>query len=173
MKKIINTILHRFKEDSLTKRSGLVDRNVGYKGLKEIKDCLVFWQADPESEQWIAELNRQMPGVRLDKLCFVPTGVEFLETDDMVTFRNEELGFGGKIQNERLHTVLSRNHDLLLDLTPISNAMIQYVLTTSQACCIAGMKKEGGVADIIVDGVKQPVEFIKELTKILAEINKY
>ncbi len=45
MKKIINNILYRFKEDSLAKRTELVGRTISYKELKEIKTCLVFYTA--------------------------------------------------------------------------------------------------------------------------------
>lgn len=173
MKKIINSILHRFKEDSLTKRTELVDRTVEYKELKDIKTGLVFWAEEPESSLLLKKLVQKMPGVKFDKLCFVPAGVELLETDDMVVLRNEDLAFGGKILNDRLHTVLARKYDLLMDFTSVSSAMIQYVLTTSQAACIVGMKKEGGSADIVVDGVRGPMEFIDRLTEILAQIKKY
>ena len=173
MKNIINSILQRFKEGALARRTGLSNRTVAYKGLEEIETCLVLWQATSEPSSWVEELKKRMPGVKLDKLCFVPAEAELLTTNDVVTFREEELGFGGRILNDRLLAVLAHKYDLLLDFTSVSNVMIQYVLTNSQAHCIVGMKKAGGKADIIVDGVKGPLEFIDGLIKVLAEINKY
>lgn len=173
MKKIINNILHRFKEDSLAKRKELKDRKVEYKGLKDIHTCLVFWIAGEEDKGALKNLYEQMKHVEFDKLCFVKEGAEFLEADNVVTLRNEDLGFGGKIQNERLYSLLSREYDLLIDLTGTSNVMINYVLTNSQAACIAAMKKEGGTADFIVDGVAGQKEFIDRLIELLAQINKY
>lgn len=170
MKKIINNILHRFKEDSLARRTEGVDRKLEYKTLPEIKTGLVFWMAGQEEKKWMRLLEERMKGVKFDKLCFVPDDTEVLETDDMVTLRNQELGFGGKIQNERLHDLLSRKYDLLIDFTPVANAMINYVLSNSRAHCITGMKKEGAVADITLDGSASPVEFINNLTKVLSEI---
>lgn len=173
MKKIINNILHRFKEDSLAKRKDLSDRIIEYKDLKEIRRGLVFWTAEDGQSAWQKRLSVRMKEVKFDKLCFVPSGTEMLETDDMVTLCNEDLGFGGKIQNDRLHDILAKKYDLLIDLTSSSNVLINYVLTNSQAHCIAGMRKEGSVADIILDEVAGPADFIDKLSDILAEINKY
>lgn len=173
MKKIINNILHRFKEDSLSKRTDLVDRTLSYKELKEITTCLLFYTAGAEPEACFEILKERMPGVRFRKLCFVPSGVEITGTDDLVTFRNEELGFGGKIQNDPLYKELSKEYDLLLDLTVASNALTQYVLNNSRAHCIVGMKQEGTIADIVIDGVKGPEEFAIKLTELLAEINRF
>jgi len=173
MKKIINNILHRFKEDSLARRTDSVDRILFYKQLKEIKTCLLFYTAGTEPKESFEVLRRKMPGVKFGRLCFVPSGTEVAETGDMVTFRNEELGFGGKIQNSRLHDLLSIEYDLLVDFTTLSNAMTQYVLTNSRAHCIVGRKKEGVIADIIIDGVNEALDFANELTGLLAEINRY
>ncbi len=108
MKKIINNILYRFKEDSLAKRTELVGRTISYKELKEIKTCLVFYTAGEEPQAGIEILKKKMPGVKFVKLCFVPAGIEVTESDNLVVFRYEELGFGGKIQNERLYKELSK-----------------------------------------------------------------
>lgn len=173
MKKIINNILHRFKEDSLSRRTELVDRTLAYKELKEIRTCLLFYTAGAEPQAGFEILKKKMPEVKFRKLGFVPSGVEVGEADDLVTFRNEELGFGGRIQNDHLYKELSREYDLLVDFTALSNAMTQYVLTNSKAHCIIGMKKEGTIADIIIDEVKEPQEFAIKLTGLLAEIKRY
>lgn len=173
MKKIINNILHRFKEDSLAKRTELVDRALVYKELKEIRTCLLFYTAGAEPQASFEILKKKMPEVNFRKLCFDLSGVEMAEADDVVVFRKEELGFGGKIQNEHLYKELSREYDLLVDFTTLSNAMTQYVLTNSKAHCIIGMKKEGAIADIMVDEVKEPQEFAIKLTGLLAEIKRY
>ena len=172
MKKIITNILHRFKEDSLSKRVDGGERKVEYKEKKEIKKCLVFWTAGDGQELWLKKTIACFPGVKIEKLCFVPAGVELLETDDMVSMRNEELGFGGKIQNPHLHHILAQKYDLLLDLNVVSNALINYVLTNSQASCIMAMKKENGIADVVIDGVSEPLEFIERASELLSEIKK-
>lgn len=173
MKKIINNILHRLKEDSLAKHLEQVHRNVEYKELKEIKKCLLFWTAHPDEQSWMKYLRERFAHTKFEKLCFIPNGTEILETEDMVTLRNEDLGFGGKIQNDRLMAVLMKKYDLLIDLTTDSNVLINYVLAHTQATCVAGMKKEGGVADLIIDGVSTPLEFIDKLTELLSKINRY
>ena len=173
MKKIINNILHRFKEDLLSKRKGLVDRTVMYKSLKELKTCLVFWTAGSDIQSYSKALKNNLQEVKLDQLCYVPAGAEMLETDNIVTLRDEDLGFGGKIQNERLYTVLANEYDLLIDLTVKCNTMVRYVLTNNHACCIVGMKREGEKADILVDGVESPIDFIEKLRGLLADIKRY
>lgn len=173
MKKIIDNILHRWKEDALVKRTGAVARNASYKELKEIKSCLVFWTAENGKNIWFNKLQESFKGVKIDKLCFLPAGVEMLETDDMVMLRNEDLKFKGVIENQHLLALLREKYDLLIDFTANSNALINYVLTNTHAACIVSMKKESSEADIVIDGVAGPVEFIEQLTGILSAIKKY
>ena len=109
MKKILNNLLHRLKEDSLNKRVGNSTREVEYKEKREIKTCLVFWSADTDQNKWFRKLESDFAGVKMDKLCFIPDGIEMLETDDLVAVRNADLGFGGKIRNGRLIAMLGCN----------------------------------------------------------------
>lgn len=173
MKKILNNILYRFKEDSLYKHKELTNRKIEYKNIREIKTGIVFWTAGGDIEEWCKHLSKHFKEVKFDRLCFVPSGTEILETDHMVALRNEDLGFGGKIQNKRLHELLTKKYDLFIDLTTVSNALVQYVLGNTQAGCIVGMKKEGKMADIVVDGVFETIEFIDQLADLLAEIKTY
>ncbi|MEG0795580.1 MAG: hypothetical protein RR397_03585 [Odoribacter sp.] len=173
MKKIINNILHRFKEDSLSKRNEAVERIVEYQSLKDIKTCLIFWVADANQNEWLRQFIQHFPNVKINKLCFISSGVEMLVTDDIVVMHNEDLGFGGKIQNDSLLAMLKERYDLFVDLTTVSNAMIDYVLLNSQAKCIVGMKKEGARADITIDSVSGQLEFIDKLAEILVKVNKY
>lgn len=173
MKKILNNLLHRLKEDSLNKRVGNRTREVEYKEKEEIKTCLVFWSADTDQNKWLRKLESDFAGVRIDKLCFIPDGIEMPETRDLVAMRNADLGFGGKIQNERLITMLGRKYDLFIDLNKETTALIKFVLQHTQASCIVGMKKEGGVADIVIDEVTEPFDLINKLNVILSGINKY
>lgn len=173
MKKILNNILHRFKEDSLARRGGITERSLEYKELKDLKRILVFWVASSDCREWQKKIRSSLKQVEMDKLCFVPTGVEMLESDDMVTLRNEDIGFGGKVQNERLLDLLNQKYDLVIDLTETSNTLINYVLMNSRAACIVGMKKEGGVADIVINGATQPMDFINKLIEVLSGINAY
>lgn len=173
MKKIITNIIHRFKEDSLLKRVNRTGRKVEYKDKKEIKKCLVFWTMAPEQELWLEKTVVCFPGVKIDKLCFIPTGAGEVKTEGMVSMRKEDLGFGGKIQNPHLHHLLTQKYDLLLDLNLTSNALINYVLTNSQASCIMAMKKENGIADVVINGVSEPLQFIERASEMLAETNTY
>ena len=163
MKKILNNLLHRLKEDSLNKRVGNSTREVEYKEKREIKTCLVFWSADTDQNKWFRKLESDFAGVKMDKLCFIPDGIEMLETDDLVAVRNADLGFGGKI----------RNGHLFIDLNKETTALIKFVLQHTQASCIVGMKKEGGVADIVIDEVTEPFGLVNKLNVILSGINKY
>ena len=111
--------------------------------------------------------------VKMDKLCFIPDGIEMLETDDLVAVRNADLGFGGKIRNGRLIAMLGCKYDLFIDLNKETTALIKFVLQHTQASCIVGMKKEGGVADIVIDEVTEPFGLVNKLNVILSGINKY
>ena len=173
MKKILNNLLHRLKEDSLNKRVGNSTREVEYKEKREIKTCLVFWSADTDQNKWFRKLESDFAGVKMDKLCFIPDGIEMLETDDLVAVRNADLGFGGKIRNGRLIAMLGCKYDLFIDLNKETTALIKFVLQHTQASCIVGMKKEGGVADIVIDEVTEPFGLVNKLNVILSGINKY
>ena len=173
MKKIFNNILHRIKEDSLSKRKDLATRDVEYHELKDIKKYLVFWTADAEQDNWLKRLAEIFREAKMDKLCFVAADGEMRESTDQVIMKKEDLGFGGKIQNERLLELLERHYDLLIDLTPSSSVLGNYVLTNSRAKCIIGMKKDGGVGDLIIDGASGQMDFIEKLKTVLSEIKKY
>lgn len=173
MKKILNNILHRFKEDSLAKRKGTTTRPLEYKELKDLKKVLVLWTASPECIGWQKKLTESLKHVEIDKVCYIPQGTNMLETDDLVALRNEDIGFGGKIQNERVVDLMNREYDLAIDLTEVSNTLINYVLMNSKAACIVGMKKEGGVADIVIDGPAQPIDLISKLIEVLSGINAF
>ena len=54
MKKILNNLLHRLKEDSLNKRVGNSTREVEYKEKREIKTCL---ECRYRSEQMVPEIG--------------------------------------------------------------------------------------------------------------------
>lgn len=173
MKKIINNILHRFKEDSLAKRTGLVNRVLEYPERQDIKKCLVFWMENPEAANWLKALSATFQNVKIDKLCFVPDEWEGEAEGDFVIMKNEDLGFGGKIQNERLLEILECPYDLMIDLSTETTVMGDYVLSNNRAKCIATMKKENAKGDLIIDGVRNPVDFIEKLNNFLSEIKKY
>ena len=154
MKKILNNLLHRLS-------------------LHDALPILVFWSADTDQNKWFRKLESDFAGVKMDKLCFIPDGIEMLETDDLVAVRNADLGFGGKIRNGRLIAMLGCKYDLFIDLNKETTALIKFVLQHTQASCIVGMKKEGGVADIVIDEVTEPFGLVNKLNVILSGINKY
>lgn len=133
----------------------------------------MFWSADTDQNKWFRKLESDFAGVKMDKLCFIPDGIEMLETDDLVAVRNADLGFGGKIRNGRLIAMLGCKYDLFIDLNKETTALIKFVLQHTQASCIVGMKKEGGVADIVIDEVTEPFGLVNKLNVILSGINKY
>lgn len=169
MKKIINHLIHRIKEGSLPKSGGREERKIGYRELTVIKSVLVCWMAHEDQGLWLKTITEKFRSMKIDKLCFLAeNGV--MPGFDAVIVRKEDLGFGGRIQNDALHGILERKYDLLIDLTAEESAMVNYVLEQSQASCKASMKKNGFQADLIVDGVNQPLEFVGQLVKILSEI---
>lgn len=171
--KIIDNILHRIKEDSLSKKTDITGRVLEYQELATIKTCLVFWVADHEQSVWLKKLTDKLKGVKTDKLCFIPKGFEEITSADIISIRNEDLGFGGKIQNDRLPAVIAKEYDLLIDLSTLSNGLIVHCLTNSRAHCKVGMKKEGFEADIIIDEISDPLVFIDKLFELLSKLKKY
>ncbi|MDE7074960.1 MAG: hypothetical protein K2O69_07970 [Odoribacter sp.] len=173
MKKIISNLLHRFKEDSLAKRTGLVNRVSEYPEREGIKKCLVFWMENPEAANWLKALSATFKDVKIDKLCFVADDWEGEEKDGVVVLKSADLGFGGKIQNAHVLEILERPYDLLVDLTAESTVMGDYVLSNNQAKCIATMKKENAKGDLIIAGSRNPIDFIEKLNNFLSEVKKY
>lgn len=176
MKQIINKLLHRVKVNSLEKKEDLQDRSLVYKSWNDIKTILLFWVAEPGKENFVArDLLQQLKKsqMKVDSLCFVMKGAEILQTDDMVYVQNEDLGFGGKIQNNRLLEMLAVQYDLLIDLSQDSNSMMDYILRNSRAMCKVGMKKEGFEADIIIDGANTLEDFVQKLVPVLSGLKSY
>ncbi len=138
-----------------------------------MRSGLIFWTAEEGTAEWQRELTGRWEGIRFDRLCFVPDGAESPEGGDVVRLCRSDLGFGGKIRNERLQDLLAREYDLLIDLNKSAIPVINYVLANSRAHLIAGWKKEGGIADIRVVGAEEPRLFLNELSKILSEIKKF
>lgn len=172
MKKNVSNLLHRFREMALRKRIR-EGRFVKYKSLKEMKSGLLFWTADGNDLDWEDNLMRKgWEGIHFDRLCFVPDGVECTVGQEVVRLCRKDFGLGGKIRNERLKEILSREYDLLIDLNPSSSPIINYVIANSHSRLVAGWGKVGGIADLRVAGVEKPGLFLDGLNKILSEIKE-
>ena len=70
MKKILNNLLHRLKEDSLNKRVGNSTREVEYKEKRGDKNLSGVLECRYRSEQMVPEVESDFAGVKMDKLCF-------------------------------------------------------------------------------------------------------
>lgn len=172
MKQIIHKFFHRMKEDSL-KKTGERKRVKEYPEIASVKSCLVVWSAKETQEEHLKHLERKLPQVKLDKICFLPEGYETVQSDNVTYVKDEELGFGGKILNERLPQLLDKDYDLLVDMSEGANVMVEYILKNSLAKCKVGMKKESFEADLILDGVSGVSDFIDKLFEVLAKIKRY
>ncbi len=168
--KMIDNMLTRMKEKALAKTITDRRREVEYKNLSDVKSCLVCWTANANQLVWLKTLKSKMKDVEIERLCYISQGYEMIESDDMVCVRNENLGFGGKIQNDRLQAILAKKYDMLIDLSVKSNVMINYMVTTSQAKCKIGMKREGIDTDIVIDGGLEPLLFIENMFEILSRL---
>lgn len=173
MKQIIHKIFHRMKEDSLVKKTAERRRIKEYPGTGALKSCLVVWCANDRQTDYLIQLEKKLPGIKLDKICFLPEGYQALQLDCVTYVKSEELGFGGKILNEQLPALLDKEFDLLVDLSEGPNVMIEYILKNSLAKCKVGMKKENFEADLMLDGVAGVPEFIDKLFEVLAKLKKY
>lgn len=174
MKKILDCIIHKLKENALKRRKSMSNRVVEYKPLGEIRNVLFFWTAGEEEETWQKQLVAHWKNVKVDKLCFVPVGIEVPEKEGTIVLKKDDLSFGGNVRNGRLHGILEKKYDLLVNLTSEGNALVDYVLMNTHAHCIVGRKREGAVADItIADEGNDKGQFITKLIRILSDINKY
>lgn len=175
MKQIINRILHRVKENSLSKRTELQDRKMAYKNLSDVRSCLVFWVAEVGADTtYVRTLVKQLDkNMKVARLCFIMENVDILQTDDTVYVKNTDLGFGGKIQHAELLKMLQEPYDMLLDLSVVTNPLIEYILKNSQAMCKVGMKHEGFEADIVVSGVDKPEALVESLYPLLSKLTSY
>lgn len=173
MKKIINNILHRIKEDSLSRRKETAVRKAVYKELKSVKSALVIWSVCGDQADWLKKLADNFREVKFDKLCFMPAKEEFSAPADALVLRKEDLGFGGKISNEGLPAILAKPYDLLIDFSTEGNTILNYVALNSKAMCKVGMEHEGGEYDLIIQGVAKPLVFIDRLKEVLSEIKEY
>lgn len=173
MKKILNNIIHRIKEDSLVKRQESVVRSSEYKELKSVRTGLIVWSVAEGQADWLKKISEYLPEVKFDKLCYMPSKSAVPELLGAFVIKNEDLGFGGKILNSKLPDVLERQYDLLIDLSTESNVLLNYVLLSSKALCKVGMNRSCGERDITIEGVSEPLEFIDKLVEILSSIKKY
>lgn len=173
MKKIIHHILHRIKEGALPKNAENNKRKVVYKTLPEIRHCLVVWTAQEAQSEWIKKISEEFKGVKIDKLCFVPAEAPVPNLGNLAVMRKEDLGFGGKLQNEEVIRQLEREYDLLIDLSTDTEPLVNYVLTASMAVCKASMKKEGFEADVVIDCCPEPLTFIHQLKELLSQLKQY
>lgn len=173
MKKILNNIIYKIKEDSLVKRQGSVERCSEYKGLKSVRTGLIIWSGADEQAEWLEKISECLRDVKFDKLCYMPPKVTAPNPVNALIIKNEDLGFGGKILNTQLPDLLGRQYDLLIDLSTESNTLLNYVLLNSKALCKVGMNRDGGERDITIVGVSQQLEFIDKLTEVLSGIKEY
>lgn len=173
MKRIFKGIFHRMKESSLLKKMGEVKRDKEFHNADTMKTCLIFWVAHLQDAEWMKKLTKELKGVKIHKLCFVPGSFSLAPQGDIVYVRNEDLGFGGKILNTDLRRMLNTPYDLLLDLSDRSSALIDYILKTSQAKCKIGKVKDNFESDIMLEEVQHPTELIEGIIQVLSELKKY
>ncbi|HBO27954.1 MULTISPECIES: DUF6913 domain-containing protein [Culturomica] len=171
--KIIKSIFQRMKGDSLARKMTEVRREKEYSHMHTVKSGVVFWIAGGGEQPGLETIREKFPEVKMDKVCFLPANYQGLQVDDVVYVKAEDVGFGGKIMNDKLFHVLEKPYDLLIDLTRESNVLVDYVLKNSQAKCKVGMEKEGFEADIVLKGISDPVVFIGELAKLLSDLKEY
>lgn len=173
MKKIFSNIIHKFKEDSLSKREELKDRVLEYKELAEVKSSVVFWSAEMPNIDILLDKLSVLLGKNMMKVCFIPDKVISVVPVNTLSLRNEDLGFGGKILNQELLKLLENRFDVLIDLSSTSTTLCDYVLKNIQASCKIGIEKEGFQNDIILVGVENENDFIVQLEQIWKNLKKY
>lgn len=173
MKKFIDGMIHSLKEKALSRCHDAVDRNVRYVELAHVKSCLAFSTADEEGKKAVAYLAKKLGNVKMDKLYVVEEETDMVETDNLVLLKKEDLSFGGRIRNERFEAMCGRKYDMLVDLTMLSTPVVKYVYAHTRAAMIAGMKKEGSGADVVVAPAENVTDFVNKLVEVLGTIKQY
>lgn len=165
-------MFHRWKERFLDKRSRATHREAVYKELADMKVCLALATADAEGQRAVEGLAGRMKGVKVEGVYLAEGKEGTIEGADALVVRGGDFSFWGKLKNGRLQEVLDREYDLLVDLTAESSVLGRYVLAHSRAAFIAGRKKEGAFADVVVAPTADTADFVNQLIEILEHIKK-
>lgn len=165
-------MFHRWKERFLDKRSRATHREAVYKELADMKVCLALVTADAEGQRAVEGLAGRMKGVKVEGMYLAEGKEGTMEGADALVVRGGDFSFWGKLKNGRLQEVLDREYDLLVDLTAESSVLGRYVLAHSRAAFIAGRKKEGAFADVVVAPTADTADFVNQLIEILEHIKK-
>ena len=165
-------MFHRWKERFLDKRSRATHREAVYKELADMKVCLALATADAEGQRAVEGLAGRMKGVKVEGVYLAEGKEGTMEGADALVVRGGDFSFWGKLKNGRLQEVLDREYDLLVDLTAESSVLGRYVLAHSRAAFIAGRKKEGALADVVVAPTTDTADFVNQLIEILEHIKK-
>lgn len=173
MKQIINRLFHQMKQDSLRRKIAETERKKEFRTLETVQTMLVLWTPHEKEIVWWKKLEHTFPRVEKIGICFVSAGEEVVETGKTIYVKTEELKFGGKIVNERLQEALSREYDLLVDLSMVSSVMIDYVRKNAKAACKAGIFREDAEMDLLIEGADEPLDFIEKLHTVLSKFKKY
>ena len=165
-------MFHRWKERFLDKRSRATRREAVYKELADMKECLALATADAEGQRAVEGLAGRMKGVKVVGVYLAEGKEGTIEGADALVVRGGDFSFWGKLKNGRLQEVLDREYDLLVDLTAEGSVLGRYVLAHSRAAFIAGRKKEGAFADVVVAPTADTADFVNQLIEILEHIKK-
>ena len=156
----------------MDKRSRATHREAVYKELADMKVCLALVTADAEGQRAVEGLAGRMKGVKVEGMYLAEGKEGTMEGADALVVRGGDFSFWGKLKNGRLQEVLDREYDLLVDLTAESSVLGRYVLAHSRAAFIAGRKKEGAFADVVVAPTADTADFVNQLIEILEHIKK-
>lgn len=173
MKQIIQKIFHRIKEDSLAKKKTEIQRVKEYLEWAEIKKCLLLWVADGREPVWNKDVGRELSGKEVEKVCYVPKGVECPLQGTCLCVRDEDLGFGGKIMNAELSEMLNKKYELLIDLTSSRYVITDYIVKASLAGCKVGRLKDQKELDIVLEGTVAEKDFLANLHLLFSNLKKY
>lgn len=165
-------MFHRWKERFLDKRSRATHREAVYKELADMKVCLALATADAEGQRAVEGLAGRMKGVKVEGVYLAEGKEGTIEGADALVVRGGDFSFWGKLKNGRLQEVLDREYDLLVDLTAESSVLGRYVLAHSRAAFIAGRKKKGAFADVVVAPTADTADFVNQLIETLEHIKK-
>lgn len=156
----------------MDKRSRATRREAVYKELADMKECLALATADAEGQRAVEGLAGRMKGVKVEGVYLAEGKEGTIEGADALVVRGGDFSFWGKLKNGRLQEVLDREYDLLVDLTAEGSVLGRYVLAHSRAAFIAGRKKEGAFADVVVAPTADTADFVNQLIEILEHIKK-
>ncbi|MDR2131086.1 MAG: hypothetical protein LBP56_08005 [Odoribacteraceae bacterium] len=164
------------KKNRLAKRSVHVERNLSFQNFQTARACLLFGVEGSVSALSVENL-RAMLAERMEVEVLILVGEKerpaVEEVKGAVYVNEGDISFSGKFVHARLHEMMHRSYDLLIDLSRGPDHVGDYLLRFSMAKCKIGMERGGFQCDIVFEGVEEVGVLQDRLSELLEKIKTH